>query len=195
MRCGIYFDLIFCYHGISGMKGAKRRNNDTIGPSGIRQDRRSREMEQREITIFDLLVEAHVGLKRQGPGSEEATLRALSFVGELDENSRIADLGCGTGGQTVVLAQHTAGQITGIDMMPEFIAVLNDQARELHLEDRVTGIVGSVEALSFGRETLDLIWSEGVIDGIGFEKGLTYWDHFLKRGGYVAVTCPSWLTD
>jgi hypothetical protein len=23
---------------------------------------------------------------------------------------------------------------------------------------------------------------------------LTYWNGFLKKGGYVAVTCPSWLT-
>ena len=39
------------------------------------------------------------------------------------------------------------------------------------------------------------IWSEGAIDNIGFEKGLNYWNRFLKKGGYIAVTCPSWLTD
>ena len=35
----------------------------------------------------------------------------------------------------------------------------------------------------------------GAIDSIGFEKGLTYWNAFLKKDGYVAVTYPSWLTD
>ena len=152
-------------------------------------------MLEREITFFDLLVEAHIGLNRQGPGSSEMTTRAFSFVGELNENSRIADLGCGTGGQTMILAQNTAGQITGIDMIPDFIKVLNNHAKERHLEKRVTGIVGSVEDLPFEKEELDLIWSEGVIDGIGFEKGLAYWNNFLKKNGYAAVTCPSWLTD
>ena len=152
-------------------------------------------MELTEITIFDLLVEAHVGLNRQGPGSSEMTLRALRFVDGLNEDSKIADLGCGTGGQTMVLAQNTVGHITGIDIIPDFIEVLNAHVKELQLEKRVTGIVGSVEDLPFGKESLDLIWSEGVIDGIGFEKGLAYWNNFLKKDGYVAVTCPSWLTD
>lgn len=152
-------------------------------------------MEQKEITMLDLLIEVHAGLKRQGPGSSEMTLRALSFVDNLNENSRIADLGCGTGGQTMVLAQNTAGYITGVDMISDFIEIFNDNTKKFHLDKRVTGIVGSVEELPFGTEELDLIWSEGVIDGIGFEKGLTYWSKFLKEGGHIAVTCPSWLTD
>lgn len=82
-------------------------------------------MKNKDITIFDLLIETHKSLERQGPGSPEMTLRALSFVENLNENSRIADLGCGTGGQTMVLAQNTAGHITGVDMVPDFIDIFN----------------------------------------------------------------------
>ena len=63
------------------------------------------------------------------------------------------------------------------------------------LSDRVQGIVGSIDALAFEKDSLDLIWSEGVIDSLGFGKMLAYWHGFLKKGGYVSVTCPSWLTD
>ncbi len=77
------------------------------------------------------------------------TLRALSFISHLDEHSRIADLGCGTGGQTMLLAQNTAGFITGVDLIPDFIDVFQDQVKELHLENRVTGMVGSAEDLPF----------------------------------------------
>jgi hypothetical protein len=42
----------------------------------------------------------------------------------------------------------------------------------LSLQDRVKGIVGSMENLSFQKEEFDLIWSEGAIAGIGFEKGI-----------------------
>ena len=144
---------------------------------------------------MDLCIESHAGLERQGPGSPDVTLKALGFLGNLDEISRVADMGCGTGGQTMVLAQNINGSIAGIDICPVFIDILNDNARKLNLHERVEGIVGSIEELSFQKEELDLIWSEGVIDSIGFEKGLRYWNSFLKKNGYVAVTCPSWLDD
>jgi hypothetical protein len=52
-----------------------------------------------------------------------------------------------------------------------------------------------MENLPFEKEEFDLIWSEGAIDAIGFEKGLTHWNGFLKMNGYASVTCPCWFTD
>lgn len=99
------------------------------------------------------------------------------------------------GGQTITLAQNITGNIIGIDQIPEFINLLNDNVKKLNLCEKVNGIVGDMLNLPFEREELDLIWSEGAIDSIGFEKGLAYWNGFLKKEGYVVVTCPSWLTD
>jgi SAM-dependent methyltransferase len=152
-------------------------------------------MDYDRISILDLIVETHIGLKRQGPGSPEATLKALSFLDGRDKISRVADPGCGTGGQTMILAQNIAGTITGVDICPQFIDVFNDDASKSGFQGRVTGVVGSIESLSFPEEEFDLVWSEGAIDNIGFGKGLTYWNAFLKKDGYVAVTCPSWFTD
>jgi Methylase involved in ubiquinone/menaquinone biosynthesis len=142
-----------------------------------------------------LICELHLGLERQGPGSPEMTIKALSFVDNLDKNSRVADLGCGTGGQTMVLAQNIGGNITGVDFFPGFIDIFNENAKKLNLQGRVKGIVGSMENLSFRKEEFDLIWSEGAIAGIGFEKGLNYWRGFLKKDGDVALTYESWFTD
>jgi SAM-dependent methyltransferase len=152
-------------------------------------------MENKQLSIFDLIVEIHVGLERQGPGSPEMTVKALSFLDNLDENPRVADLACGTGGQTMVLANNISGNITGLDFCPDFINVFNDNAKKLNLQERVHGIVGSMDNLPFQKEEFDLIWSEGAIDNIGFEKGINHWNGFLKKNGYVAVTCPSWFTD
>ncbi|MBN2828563.1 MAG: SAM-dependent methyltransferase, partial [Tissierellales bacterium] len=44
-------------------------------------------------------------------------------------------------------------------------------------------------------EELDLIWSEGAIYNIGFERGLREWRRYLKPGGYLAVTEASWFTE
>ncbi|MFA5562478.1 MAG: class I SAM-dependent methyltransferase [Eubacteriales bacterium] len=143
---------------------------------------------------FALLNEFFTGLERQGPGSPAETLRALGFVGGLSGESNIADLGCGTGFQTMVLAQQTAGRITALDLCAGSIEKLNATAQRLGLQQRVKGIVGSMEDLPFGRETVDLIWCEGAIANIGFERGLRAWRDSLKTDGYVAVSYESWLT-
>lgn len=152
-------------------------------------------MDNERPSAMNLLVEVHAGLERQGPGSTETTLKALGFIDGIERISKVADLGCGTGPQTMVLASRLAATVVGLDMFPAFIDVLNRSARARGVADRVKGVVGLMDDLPFDRESLDLIWSEGAIDGIGFKRGLAHWHGFLKRGGYVAATCPSWLTD
>ena len=129
---------------------------------------------------FNLICEYFSAMERQGPGSPEVTIKALSFIDNISDGSHIADIGCGTGGQTMVLAQNAPGKITGIDLFPIFIDLFNANARKMNLQDRVKGIVGSMDKLTFDNEELDLIWSEGAIYNIGFEKGLTEWRRFLK---------------
>jgi SAM-dependent methyltransferase len=153
--------------------------------------------EYKSIREFDyeLITEYYSNLERQGPGSPEVTTKALSFVDNLNQKSRIADIGCGTGGQTMVLAQYAPGNITGIDLSPVFIDLFNRNAEALNLQDRVKGIVGSMADLPFQEEELDLIWSEGAIYSIGFERGLNEWRSLLKTGGYIAVSEASWFTE
>jgi SAM-dependent methyltransferase len=144
---------------------------------------------------FNLICEYFSSLERQGPGSPTITIKALSFIDNLTEESLIADIGCGTGGQTMVLAQQSPGHITGIDLFPAFIDLFNINAGKLGHQDRVKGIVGSMDNLPFKKEELDLIWSEGAIYNIGYERGLNEWRKFLKKGGYIAVSEVSWFTE
>lgn len=143
---------------------------------------------------FDLICEYFASMERQGPGSPEVTVQALKFVDGLTEQSRIADLGCGTGGQTMTLARHAPGRVTGVDLFPQFIDIFNQNAKGLGLGDRVQGIVGSMEKLPFDKGTLDLVWAEGSIYNIGFERGLNEWRQCLKQDAYIAVTEASWFT-
>ncbi len=144
---------------------------------------------------FELICEYFSNLERQGPGSPEVTIKALSFIDNLNDKSLIADIGCGSGGQTMVLAQHAPGNITGIDLFPIFIDMFNRNVEKLNLPDSVKGIVGSMDNLPFRDEELDLMWSEGAIYNIGFERGLNEWRKFLKTGGYVVVSEVSWFTE
>jgi SAM-dependent methyltransferase len=95
----------------------------------------------------------------------------------------------------MTLAQHTPGGITGVDLFPDFINRFNQNAERLQLQGRVKGVVGDMTKLPFQEGELDLIWSEGAIYNIGFERGLREWRRFLKAGGYIAVSENTWFTD
>lgn len=95
----------------------------------------------------------------------------------------------------MTLARHAPGHVTGLDFYPGFIERFNANARGANLGDRVKGVVGSMDDLPFREGELDLIWSEGAIYNIGFERGLREWRRYLRPGGFLAVTEASWFTD
>ena len=144
---------------------------------------------------FSLICEYFSSISRQGPGSDESTLRALSMIGNLDNDSMIADLGCGCGSQTIQLALHCQAKVKALDLFPLFIDKLMDRCRKAGVADKVEGIVGDMCSLPFDKESLDVIWSEGAIYNIGFKRGITEWREYLKSGGFLVVSESSWLTD
>lgn len=147
------------------------------------------------MNLLELIIEYHKENERQGPGSEEATLKALSYIPYLNEKIRILDIGCGTGGQTITLAKNTAAQITAVDMLPQFLEKLMKKAKENNLIDRIETKEMLMDSLAFDENFFDVIWSEGAIYNIGFEKGLSLSRKYLKDNGYIAVSEISWLTD
>ncbi len=147
------------------------------------------------MDLLELIIEYHKDNARQGPGSDEATLKPLSYIPSLNNQTKILDIGCGTGGQTITLAKNTAAHITAVDMPSQFLDKLMQRAKEDSLIDRITAKEMLMDNLSFEEGSFDVIWSEGAIYNIGFEKGLTLWKKYLKNDGYIAVSEISWLTD
>lgn len=145
---------------------------------------------------FELLVDLHLGGDRQGPGSDDATRLAIALAGlDATQDLTIADIGCGTGASTLVLAAVLNAHITAVDLLPPFLARLDDRARQHGLAERITTLTTSMDELSFEERSLDAIWSEGAIYTIGFERGVRSWRRFLKPGGVLAVSEITWLTD
>ncbi len=144
---------------------------------------------------YSLICEYFSYMDRQGPGSSAVTKLAMQFVPGIESFSEIADIGCGTGGQTLTLAQGTTGKITAIDLYPTFIEMLNERMASHGFDSRVKGEVCSMEQLPFEASSLDLIWCEGAIYNLGFERGLREWHPFLKTGGYIAISESSWFSD
>ncbi len=148
------------------------------------------------MTELELIIDLHKNSERQGPGSEKETLTALEFMNlPTDQRLKVTDIGCGSGGQTITLAENLTGEITAIDLFPEFLTELEEKSRRLGLDEKITTVEKSMDDLPFDKEELDVIWSEGAIYNIGFESGLKKWKDYLKVGGYLAVSEITWITQ
>jgi SAM-dependent methyltransferase len=148
------------------------------------------------MTELELIIDLHKNSERQGPGSENDTLRALDLLNfPIDQNLKAADIGCGSGGQTISLAKNINGQITAVDLFPEFLDELNEKSQKLGLSDKIVTLEKSMSELPFKKGEFDLVWSEGAIYNIGFENGLKKWKDYLKVGGYLAVSEITWITN
>jgi len=145
---------------------------------------------------FQLLVDLHKRAKRQGPGGEVETRKAIDLA-MLDPSAplKVADIGCGTGASTIQLARLLNAKITAIDFLPEFIEVLKGKAENEGLSKKINPLVCSMENLQFDDEEYDVIWSEGAIYNIGFEKGINDWRRFLQPGGLLVVSEITWTTS
>lgn len=145
---------------------------------------------------LDLLIDLHGRNDRQGPGSDEETRRAIELA-RLDRGGtlRIADIGCGTGASTLVLADTLGAHVTAVDFAEPFLERLRDRAVEAGLSDRIETVCASMDELPFSDEQFDVIWAEGSIYNIGFAEGLRAWRRFLRPGGVIAVTEISWTTS
>jgi ubiquinone/menaquinone biosynthesis C-methylase UbiE len=139
-----------------------------------------------------LFFELFSGLPRQGPGDAASTLRALALVPGVGPETRVLDVGCGTGVQTRMLAQTSVAHFIAIDNHPPYIDVLNRKALDLGIADRLEARVGDMRRLEFAPGSFNLIWCEGAIYVIGFETGLREWRRFLAPGGHIAVSEVCW---
>jgi ubiquinone/menaquinone biosynthesis C-methylase UbiE len=144
---------------------------------------------------LELLVDLHLDGERQGPGSDAATRRAISLAGlEGVPDLAIADIGCGTGASTMVLAEDLDVRITAVDLMAPFLDRLEEDARTRGVGDRITTMAASMDELDFAEATFDVVWSEGAIYNVGFEAGVRSWRRYLVPGGVLAVSEITWLT-
>ena len=144
---------------------------------------------------FRLLIDLHKDGERQGPGGSAQTELALSLTGLANRSGlKIADIGCGTGASTRLLARTLDTQITAIDFLPEFLEILQDKAEDDGLAQKIETLAVSMEELPFAQASLDAIWAEGSIYNIGFVRGISEWKRFLKPGGVLAVSELTWLT-
>jgi ubiquinone/menaquinone biosynthesis C-methylase UbiE len=151
-----------------------------------------------ENTTPDAVIAAffalHHGLPRQGPGSDATTRRLLALAAPLPAHPRALDLGCGPGRAALLLAGEAGAHVTAVDLHQPFLDELRSVAADRGLADRITTVNRSMAELPYPDESFDLVWAEGSVYNIGFDKALCLWRRLIAPGGALVVTECEWAT-
>jgi ubiquinone/menaquinone biosynthesis C-methylase UbiE len=114
------------------------------------------------------------------------TRKAFEMLPELDK-PRILDVGCGSGVPTMELAKLSNGQITALDIDQTSVDRLSGKIEKAGLSGRIKAVRCSMFDMDFPEQSFDIIWAEGSIAVMGFQRGIGEWSKFLKPGGFLAV--------
>jgi ubiquinone/menaquinone biosynthesis C-methylase UbiE len=103
------------------------------------------------------------------------------------EKPHILDIGCGSGVPTIELAKLSDGEIIGVDINQSFLDNLDRAIDKEGFSGRVRTMKCSLSEIDFLDESFDIIWAEGSIWIVGFEKSLKEWRQLLKSNGFLVV--------
>ena len=137
---------------------------------------------------MEYFYELFRNMPRGGPGDNKSTRKAFSYLKNLPYEPFILDIGCGYGIQTLELARISKGKIIALDNYQPFLDVLMQKAKKEGFGDRVITRNQSMLEMDFKNSTFDIIWSEGAIFVMGFQKGLKKCNQLLKNKGYFVVS-------
>jgi len=114
------------------------------------------------------------------------TRKAFRMLPQMDR-PLILDIGCGSGVSTLELASLSRGKVIGIDIDQPALGKFTRKIKEAGLTDRIQAMNCSMFDMDFPDESFDVVWAEGSIYAIGFERGLREWKRLLKAGGSMVV--------
>lgn len=114
------------------------------------------------------------------------TRKAFRMIPEV-ERPLILDIGCGSGISTQELARLSRGKVTGIDIDQSALDRFTRRIKKAGLIDQIQVMNCSMFDMDFQDESFDIVWAEGSIYAIGFERGLRKWKQLLKLGGCLVV--------
>lgn len=140
------------------------------------------------------LIKLHRGLKRLGPGDTDFSKQILKQLPALPANPRVADIGCGTGAGTLLLAEKYHVRVKAVDFSADFLKELQKRAKQQGLENLIEIIHADMGQLNWPPASLDLLWSEGAAYNIGFACALRRWRPWLAVNGLAVLSEMNYFT-
>lgn len=141
------------------------------------------------------LVHLHLGVGREGPGDTVFAEQLLAALPDVPSDTPIADLGCGSGVASVMLAKHYRRKVVCVDLAEPFLNKLRTRATEAGVADLTTCVQADMGGLDPEQYQFGLVWSEGAAYNLTFDGALRAWRPLLAPGGCLVVSELSWFTD
>src|SRR5262245_35159484 len=114
------------------------------------------------------------GMEKLSPGDNVHTLKVLRWLPKQPFRV-IVDAGCGTGRQTLVLAQELDTPVHALDSYEPFLKDLTRRAKAAGIEHLIQTHGMDMKDIPSVFPHIDLLWSEGAAYNIGFANALTLW--------------------
>jgi SAM-dependent methyltransferase len=117
----------------------------------------------------------------------EATRELAELTGNL-EGAKVIDLGCGLGGPARTLAYEFGSEVTGIDLVDEYIRAAQMLSDRLGKNGQITFRQGNVLDIPFEDASFDVVWVQHVSMNIE-DKGLMFAEarRVLRPNGRLAI--------
>jgi len=111
----------------------------------------------------------------------------LAELCQITEQTRILEVGCGTGTNACYLAEKYGCTVVGIDLAEHMVQQANRRAAELGLADRATFRVGDAYHLDFPDATFDAVITVFVSQFLDPAKAFPEFSRVLRDGGRLGV--------
>jgi len=135
------------------------------------------------LDYHDVLAELGVGSAH--PGGMQSTFTWLNAI-DLTKDTKVLDVGCGTGRTACHIQKNFGCQVTGIDIRPKMIQ--KARIRDVKLGTKVKFLVGSAEKLPFQSEEFDVVITESVNVFVQADRAMKEYFRVLKpQGSYIDV--------
>lgn len=83
----------------------------------------------------------------------------LADEGGFGPGMSVLDVGCGSGGPALTIAEHSGAHVTGVDLVPRHVELAGRRAAALGLADRTTFIEADATRLPFPAASFDHVYA------------------------------------
>ncbi len=148
------------------------------------------EKEEEGSRAYHLVFEL---MPRQAPVSRVSVKKALGFCQDLPQNTNVLELGCGSGAQTMVLAEKLPQgfHLTAIDPRQALIDRLKLEVKDYEFEHSILPLCARIDAFPYLPGSCDLLWCAGSMPKIPLSRALPQWKSYLKPTGCMVFL--QWL--
>ena len=116
-----------------------------------------------------------------------ASIDRLAELCQIDKESRILVVGCGTGGNSCYLANRYGCTVVGIDIAEHMVAQARERAESLGLNDRAMFQVGDAYNLEFPDASFDAVLTVFVSQFLDPHRAYPGFHRVLKPRGYLGI--------